>query len=384
MAEQEGQAKVYTRDNPYWACIKSQYMLSMHDSAKDTRHYVIDLGDSGMNYEVGDSLAIMPTNDPALVDEVIDALGATGEEPVPSKGGEPIPFRQALMEELVLTDPHTKLVKAIAERSQFSGSLEEMLLPENKAKLTEYLEGRDVVDLLRQYTDFNPPAEEFVTMCKKLTVRLYSIASSLKAHPGEVHLTVDTVRFVAHDRERKGICSVFLAERAGEEVKFPVFIQATKTFKLPEDGATPIIMVGPGTGIAPFRAFIEERVATGATGKSWLFFGAQHERSDFFYRDELEGYLASGQLTKLSCAWSRDQADKVYVQHKMQEAAAELWAWLREGAHFYVCGDAKYMAKDVDEMLHHVIMDQGGLAEEEAAAYVKQMKTDKRYKRDVY
>ena len=384
MAELEGQAKTYTRDNPYWAKVKSQHMLSMHDSAKDTRHYVVDLADSGLTYEVGDSLAILPTNEPELVEEILKTLGATGDEPVPGKAGENIPFRQALMTELVVTEPHMKLVKAIAERSDFAGAIEQLLHPEKKEQLHEFLEGRGLIDLLHQFTDVKFTPEEFGTLCKKLVVRLYSIASSQKMHPTEVHLTVDTVRYTTHDRERKGVCSVFLAERVGEVVKFPVFIQATKTFKLPEDGTVPIIMVGPGTGVAPFRAFIEERIATGATGKSWLFFGAQHERTDFFYREEVESWLAHGRLTKASLAWSRDQADKIYVQHKMREAGAEIWAWLQEGAHFFVCGDAKYMAKDVDETLHHIIATHGGMDEEQSLAYVKQMKTDKRYKRDVY
>jgi sulfite reductase (NADPH) flavoprotein alpha-component len=384
MAEPEAQAKTYTRDNPYWAKLKAQHMLSMHSSAKDTRHYVVDLADSGLTYEVGDSLAIMPTNDPELVNDILDALsGPTGEEIITGKNGE-ITFRQALMTELVVTEPHTKLVKAIAERSEYAGALHQLLLPEKKDQLNDYLDGRGVIDLLREFPDANFTAEEFPALCKKLVVRLYSIASSQKAHPTEVHLTVDTVRYTTHDRLRKGVCSVFLAERVGEEVAFPVFVQATKTFKLPEDGNVPIIMVGPGTGVAPFRAFLEERIATGAGGKSWLFFGAQHQASDYFYREEFEAWLAEGKLTKISLAWSRDQADKVYVQHKMHDAGEEIWAWLQEGAHFFVCGDAKYMAKDVDETLHHIISKHGGMDAEQATAYVKQMKADKRYKRDVY
>jgi sulfite reductase (NADPH) flavoprotein alpha-component len=225
---------------------------------------------------------------------------------------------------------------------------------------------------------------EFVALLKKIAPRLYSISSSLKAHPDEVHLTVAAVRYDTHGRSRKGVASTFLADRVGEAGSVPVFIQPSHGFKPPAGGDTPMIMVGPGTGIAPFRAFLEERLATGAKGRNWLFFGDQKRATDFLYRDQLEGWLKNGHLTRLDLAFSRDQAEKIYVQSRMLEAAAELWSWLEAGAHFYVCGDASRMAKDVDAALHSVIEKAGGKSADEAKAYVDRLKSGKRYQRDVY
>ena len=224
---------------------------------------------------------------------------------------------------------------------------------------------------------------ELITLLKKLQPRLYSISSSPKAHPGEVHLTVGAVRYEAHGRSRKGVCSTFLADRCGEG-SVPVFIQVSHGFRVPDDSDRPMIMVGPGTGIAPFRAFLEERRASGAKGKNWLFFGDQRQATDFLYREELEAMQADGHLSRLDLAFSRDQEAKIYVQHRMLEAAEELWAWLKEGAHFYVCGDASRMAKDVDAALHGIIETAGGMSKEAAAEYVQKLKTEKRYQRDVY
>jgi sulfite reductase (NADPH) flavoprotein alpha-component len=225
---------------------------------------------------------------------------------------------------------------------------------------------------------------EFVSFLKKLQPRLYSIASSLKAHPEQVHLTVGTLRYEIHGRKRQGVCSNFLAERVGKDTPVPVFIQGSKHFRLPHNGDTPIIMVDPGTGIAPFRAFLEERRATGAKGGNWLFFGAQKSRSDFFYKDELETLRREGVLTRLDTAFSRDQDFKIYVQNRMLENAAELWNWLEQGAHFYVCGDASRMAKDVDKALHEIVQIAGDRSEDAAGEYIQKLKSDKRYQRDVY
>jgi len=360
-------------------------MLTGENSEKDTRHYVIDISGSGMTYEVGDSLAIFPTNCPELVSDTLEALGASGDEMVTSeKTGQPTQFRQALLSEIHLTQPSNKLLKAVAECSQRSEELASLLKPDRRSDLSAYLWGREVIDILLDYGDARFSPEEFVQLSKKLAPRLYSIASSQKQNPNEVHLTVGIVRYQAFGRQRKGVCTTFLAERTDERTPVPVFVQPGKTFRLPEDLSTPIIMVGPGTGVAPFRAFLQERKATGAPGKNWLFFGEQHQASDFFYQNELEEYLEDGLLTRLDTAFSRDQAYKIYVQDRVLENAVELWKWLEEGAHFFVCGDASRMAKDVDITLHRAIESAGGLSEADAAKYVATMRKEKRYKRDVY
>jgi sulfite reductase (NADPH) flavoprotein alpha-component len=241
----------------------------------------------------------------------------------------------------------------------------------------------EVIDFLLQHHSVHFTPEEFVGLLSKLQPRLYSISSSLKAFPDQVHLTVDVVRYESNGRIRSGVCSSFLAERADDR-PVPVFISPSK-FRMPENGSVPMIMVGPGTGIAPFRAFLQERKALGAKGKSWLFFGSQKERCDYFYREEFDQLQAEGYLTKMTCAFSRDQEHKIYVQHRMLENAAELWKWIDgEGAHFFVCGDAKRMAKDVDAALNKIVQEQGGMDAEKASEYVEKMKAEKRYKRDVY
>jgi sulfite reductase (NADPH) flavoprotein alpha-component len=241
----------------------------------------------------------------------------------------------------------------------------------------------EVIDFLIDHPSLKFPPEQFVGLLTKLQPRLYSVASSLSVYPDQVHLIVDVIRYESHGRQRKGVCSSFLADRAAN-VSVPVYPTSAKHFRLPEDGNTPIIMVGPGTGIAPFRAFLQEREAAGAKGKNWLFFGAQRERCDSYYNAEFDKMVGEGFLTRFDCAWSRDQTEKVYVQNKMMQNAAELYRWLDGGAHFYVCGDAKRMAKDVDAMLRKIVQEQGGRTPEEANDYVEKLKAEKRYKRDVY
>jgi len=262
--------------------------------------------------------------------------------------------------------------------------LEKMLLPENKSELQDYLYGREIVDVLHDFPAKEVTADALVGIMRKLPPRLYSIASSPKAHPGEVHLTVGVVRYDAHGRNRKGVCSTYLAERIEEGGKADIFVTPNKHFKIPANNDLPMIMVGPGTGIAPFRAFIEERQAIGANGKNWLFFGDQHYLTDFLYQTEWQDYLSDGVLTKLDVAFSRDQKEKVYVQDRMRENSKELYQWLEQGASFYVCGDASRMANDVDLALHEIVEKEGGLSKDDAAAYVKKLKDDKRYLRDVY
>src|SRR5947209_7058035 len=256
------------------------------------------------------------------------------------------------------------------------------MAPEAKEALKHYLYGREIVDLLVDFPSVTFTPSEFVSHLRKLAPRLYSISSSLNAFPGQVHLTVASVRYEAFGRSRKGVCSTFLADRATGTV--PVFVQVSHGFRLPKSGDTPIIMVGPGTGIAPFRAFLHDRRASGAKGRNWLFFGDQRAETDFLYREELEPMVQDGHLTMLSTAFSRDQAEKVYVQNRMAEHGAELWAWLQEGAHFYVCGDASRMAKDVDAALQAIAATHGGLGAEGAAEFVAGLKKQKRYQRDVY
>jgi sulfite reductase (NADPH) flavoprotein alpha-component len=379
-----GAAPRYTRANPFPARLVVNRRLSGPESAKDTRHFELDLTWWGLSFEVGDSLAVYGTNDPELVDEIIRALGATGDEKVPRPRGEPTTLREALLRDYSITQPTPKFLKAIAQRASAAPTLSYLLAPNRKQDLETYLWGMEIVDFLLEHPSARFAPEEFVGLLTKLQPRLYSVASSLKAYPDQVHFIVDVVRYESHGRVRKGVCSSFLAERA-DDVPVPVFPSVAKHFHLPDDPATPIIMVGPGTGVAPFRAYLQERQATGAKGKNWLFFGSQHEGCDFAYGDEFTAYVQEGILTRLDCAWSRDQPQKIYVQHKMIENAAEIWKWIdTEGAHFFVCGDARRMAKDVDATLRNIVREQGGKSVEEANEYVEKLKSDKRYKRDVY
>jgi len=374
----------YSRANPFPARLKTNRRLNRDGSQKDTRHFEIVLEGSGLSYEAGDALGVVPTNCPALVEEALATLGFSGDESLDGPDGIPFTIHHQLSTALVITAPPPSLVKEAATRSS-NAELLALLEPANKAGLDQWLYGRDVVDVLKACPGAKFTPAELAGLLRKLQPRLYSISSSPKAHPGEVHLTVAAVRYDAHGRSRKGVCSCWLADRVAlGETPVPVFVQKSHGFRLPEDLSKPVIMVGPGTGIAPFRAFLEERRATGASGRNWLFFGDQQRASDFLYEDELTGWSKDGLLTRLDLAFSRDQAEKVYVQDRMREHAGELWRWLEEGAHFYVCGDAKRMAKDVDAMLHAVIENAGGKTREQAAEYVAALKSAKRYQRDVY
>jgi sulfite reductase (NADPH) flavoprotein alpha-component len=377
------QPAAYSRTNPFPAPLLVNRNLNGEGSAKETRHFAFSLADSGLTYEAGDALGVVPANCPALVGDIVAALGCDGEEGVKMPSGEETSLRNALLRHYVVSQANSSLIEAIAERAK-SDELKNLLAPENKPALEKHLHGRDVLDFLLAHPAAKFAPGEFVTLLRKLNPRLYSIASSPKAHPGEVHLCVGIVRFDSHGRTRKGVCSTYLADRLDAQAPVPVFMQTSHGFRLPAGSDTPTIMVGPGTGIAPFRAFLEERKAIGAKGKNWLLFGDQKAATDFLYRDELETMFKDGVLTKLDVAFSRDQAEKIYVQHRMVEHAAEMFAWLEEGAHFFVCGDAKRMAKDVDAALHEVIQRGGGKTAEQAAEYVAKLKEQKRYKRDVY
>ncbi|MES2708214.1 MAG: hypothetical protein V4726_16595 [Verrucomicrobiota bacterium] len=386
MSDTPHTAPVFNLKNPCQARMKRAVKLSAEGSPKDTRHFEIDLRGSGMTYEPGDSLAVLPTNCPELVNDVLTALGATGDEPVKDAAQREMTFREALTSSCNLATPDKKFLNAIIERSGNAPELAKLLDPARKDQLTEHLKGRELIDFLHEFPDAKFQPQEFVSFCKRLLIRLYSISSSLKANPDSVHLTVATVRYHTFGRDRKGVASTFLAERTIlNETVIPTFINAGKGFRLPSpDDHTPIIMCGPGTGIAPFRAFLQEREVTHAKGKAWLFFGEISAKTDFFYAEEWDEYLKKGVLTRLDTAFSRDQEKKIYVQHKMVEAAGELWKWLEEGAIFYVCGDASRMAADVDDALHTVVEKAGGKTREEAVEYIEELRKTKRYRRDVY
>jgi len=373
----------WTRQNPFPGKLVVNRRLSSDDSAKDTRHFEIDLTGWGLSFEPGDSVAVYPTNDPNLVEEILRALGAKGDELVPAAKTTK-PFREALLRDYAITQPTPKFLKAIAQRASAAPMLTELLHPDRKHDLENYLWGAEVIDFLLDHPSVKFTPEEFVGLLTKLQPRLYSVASSLRVFPDQVHLIVDVVQYESRGRVRKGVASTFLAERA-DKVPLPVYPSSAKHFHMPEDQNLPLIMIGPGTGIAPFRAFLQERRAISAKGKNWLFYGAQREKCDYAYKEDWEVFTRDGLLTRLDCAWSRDQAHKIYVQHKMLENAAEIWNWIDgEGAQFFVCGDARRMAKDVDAALRKIVQEQGGKSVDEANAYVEKLKTDKRYKRDVY
>jgi sulfite reductase (NADPH) flavoprotein alpha-component len=386
----EAKGSAYSKDRPFPARLSENRLLCKPGSAKETRHFVVDLRGSGLHYKAGDSLGIFPSNRRSEVDEILRRLGATGDElvsPATLKLPAPVSLRAVLTEKLALSKPTRKIVETLAGKSRNAdekAKLAGLLAPESKDMLTSFLEQREFVDLLAEFPSARLTPQEFVDHLRKLMPRLYSIASSSRLHPSDVHLTVAIVRYETNHRERVGVCSTFLSDRAQVgTTPIPVFVSVSH-FGPPEDRAKDCIMVGPGTGIAPFRAFMQERVATRATGRNWLFFGDQKRGTDFLYEEEWQDYLAKKQLTRLDTAFSRDQLLKIYVQDRMRENAAEVWSWLKAGAHFYVCGDAKRMAKDVDTALHNIIADKGGMSIEQAAEYVKQMKREKRYQRDVY
>lgn len=374
----------YSRANPFQAEVLENLNLNGRGSEKETRHIEISLEGSNLQYEPGDSLGIYPENHPRLVNELIEAMGWNADELVPAgKNGERQPLRDALLryyEITVLTKP---LLEQAAKLVPNSG-LQELLAAGREQELKGYIGGRDLLDLVQDYSLKGVPASEFVPILRKLPARLYSISSSPKATPNEVHVTVGTVRYQAHGRDRYGVCSVHLAERAESGTLLPVFVQNNPNFKLPENPDTPVIMIGPGTGVAPFRAFLAEREEIGAEGKTWMFFGDQRFRTDFLYQIEFQRWLKDGVLTRMDVAFSRDTEQKVYVQHRMMEKSRELYQWLQEGAAVYVCGDEKRMAHDVHATLAAILEKEGGLSKEDAAAYLTQMQQDKRYQRDVY
>lgn len=373
------------RKNPYAANLLEVAALCSEGSEKDVRHVSFDLNGSGLAYSPGDAVGVYPENCPDLVDGILRELKSGGEESVTPRGCEPMPLRQALARKVTLTRPNAGLIRLLSGWS--AGTAEKTEL-EKLADADEdgFLEGADLLDLLEAFPGARGSASDLVASLPPLQPRLYSIASSPRRHPGEVHLTVGVVRYRRRGcaRVRRGVASSYLGERVRSGDRVRLFIQPSHGFRLPADGDAPVIMVGPGTGIAPFRAFLQERAVSGAGGRNWLFFGDQRRDSNYLYRRELEEFHREGVLSRLDLAFSRDGDEKVYVQHRMAEASAELWRWLQAGAHFYVCGDAQRMARDVDQQLRRIVMEEGRMDDEQASAYLQTLKQERRYHRDVY
>jgi len=417
----------WSAKNPYMSKITECYILNGDGSRKETRHIVFDLGDSGLDYKVGDALGVIAENPANTVDMLIEAAGWDKDHMVTTRNGERTLW-DALKKDYEIHRVNKKFVSSLTEKVSSSGmritvkmieryresvagqgsgwmggdsELEGDLLPsipgddpagrvENLASngdaMEKYIWSRDYIDVMNDFEVSYTP-EEFLELADKLKPRLYSIASSHDAHPGSVELTVAIVRYEHHGRERGGLCTVYMADEAEvNKTDVGVFMSPTKSFVLPEDKSTDIIMVGPGTGIAPFRAFMEQRVHDGSSGKNWLFFGDQSEKTEFYYKDSIENWMDEGHLFRFTTAWSRDQEEKIYVQHRLKEHGAEVWEWFENGAYFYICGDKQYMAKDVHRTLIEIAMEHGEMSEGDATYFIEKtmMKEQKRYLRDVY
>lgn len=378
----------YSRINPFIAKIKERKNLSISCCEKKVDHIVIDIKGSGITYNVGDCVGVYPVNDPFLVTRTLDALKAKGDETVTDKRSEDnYPLTSFLKIKANLTDINKRFLEEVALRqtnAQKRKDLEFLLLDENRDSLKEYLYGRHYWDVLVENPEVHFSPQEFSHFLMPLLPRYYSIASSQAVTPDEIHLTVKFLAYEAHGQERKGVCTHYLCNLAPtEEPIVPLFIQPHKGFTLPENSETPIIMVGPGTGVAPFRAFMQERTARGAKGLHWLFFGEWRREQHFLYGDYWVDLETKGDL-RVSLAFSRDQDKKVYVQHRLLEHGEEIFGWLEKGANFYVCGDAHGMAKDVEAALIEIVKIHGNIKEDDAKAYIKKLRKDKRYLRDVY
>ncbi len=376
-------ATVYDKKNPFPAAMEAKVLLNGEGSAKETWHYELSLEGSGLSYEPGDALAVVPVNAPDIVEAVLKAAKLNGTEEVELKGGLRKHLANALREDLDITALSRAVLKKLLAATG-SAKLEGLLSDESKKDFAVYIDGRWIVDALEDFAPDGLAADALAGIFRKLPPRLYSIASSPLAHPDEVHLTVASVRYETHGRKRKGVASTYLADLVNEGDPVLVYTHRNKNFRLPESGDTPVIMIGPGTGIAPFRAFVEHRAEQSAKGGTWLFFGDQHYTYDFLYQLEWQDHLKSGALSRLDVAFSRDQPEKYYVQDAMRARGRELYEWLEAGAHFYVCGDANRMAGDVHEALVSIVASEGGRSPEEAEAYVDALKKAKRYQRDVY
>ncbi|CAH1461777.1 TPA: NADPH-dependent assimilatory sulfite reductase flavoprotein subunit [Klebsiella pneumoniae] len=369
----------YTKEAPLTATLSVNQKITGRNSEKDVRHIEIDLGDSGLRYQPGDALGVWYQNDPQLVKELVELLWLKGDEPVTVEG-KTLPLSEALQWHFELTVNTATIVENYATLTR-----SESLLPlvGDKAQLQQYAAATPIVDMVR-FSPAQLDAEALIGLLRPLTPRLYSIASSQAEVESEVHITVGVVRYEIEGRARAGGASSFLADRVEEDGEVRVFIEHNDNFRLPANPETPVIMIGPGTGIAPFRAFMQQRAADGAQGKNWLFFGNPHFTEDFLYQVEWQSYVKEGLLTRIDLAWSRDQQQKIYVQDKLREQGAELWRWINDGAHIYVCGDANRMAKDVENTLLEVIAEYGAMDAEAADEFLSELRVERRYQRDVY
>ncbi|QOL27205.1 assimilatory sulfite reductase (NADPH) flavoprotein subunit [Thalassotalea sp. LPB0316] len=371
--------KQYSKESPFEAELLVNQKITGRDSNKDVRHIEIDLSDSGLTYQVGDALGVWFENDPVLVDRLLALLSLTGEETV-AVGEQKLALKQALVEQFELTQSNPKFVEFWANHSGNAVLIDKL---DDKNALREFALENQIIDIVK-LAPTAVDAQTLVDNLRKITPRLYSIASSQAEVDEEVHLTLGVVAFDKAGEARLGGASGFLSHRLAEGGKVKVFVEENNNFRLPQDDSTDVIMIGPGTGVAPFRAFMQEREARDAEGRNWMFFGDQTFTQDFLYQVEWQNYLKSGLLTKMDVAFSRDQAEKVYVQHRIKENAAEVYQWLEAGAHLYICGDANRMAKDVHQALIEVVAEQGGKSLEQAEDYLKALRSDKRYQRDVY
>jgi sulfite reductase (NADPH) flavoprotein alpha-component len=373
----------HTRDNPYLAQLIAKRVLTRDVSTKQTLHLAFNISGSAVAYEAGDACGVIPQNDPQLVDEILRTLNFSGSISVQLPKAGCTTLDDALLNHLQITRLTRKMIEAYATIGECQ-QLFKLLVPEQQGHLEKYTYDRGLIDLLHDYPSVLRDPADLVAMLPRLAPRLYSISSSPSAHAGEIHTTVAVVRYRSHNRERGGVCSTLLADRTSTGESLPLYIQPNKRFRLPSDAGASIIMIGPGTGIAPFRAFLHERRALNHTGRNWLFFGERSAATDFLYRDELESMHIDGHLTRLDLAFSRDQDHKIYVQDRMLEHSADVFRWLEDGASLYVCGDATRMAKDVDATLHAIVQQQRNCAPDAAAEYVQQLKDQRRYHRDVY
>lgn len=381
VAEPPARAKQgWSRKNPYSAEVSVNRLLSGPASSKEIRHYEFDLGESGLDYEAGDALGVVPLNDPKLVGALLERFGAGTDSKV---AGLDRPIGDALLNMFEISTPSRELVAEIGKRAGHE-ELSHILANGDREQLSAFLWSKDILDLLDLGGKSVFDLAEFVTFLKPLQHRAYSISSSPLVAENSVHLTIASVRYRAEGRDRGGVCSTYLADRVEAGESAGIFVSPNKAFRIPQDNDVPMIMVGPGTGIAPFRAFLQERQARGAKGRNWLFFGDQHRQSDFIYENELGDMSRDGVLTRLDLAFSRDQAEKIYVQTRMRQNGKALYQWLEEGGYFYVCGDATRMAKDVDDALHRIVIEEAGISAEAASDYLNRLKREKRYLRDVY
>lgn len=369
----------YSKESPLTATLAVNQKITGRNSDKDVRHLEIDLGDSGLSYQPGDALGVWYHNDPDLVEEIIGLVWRTGDEKI-TLNGQTLTLREALTDHLELTQNTTVIVEKYASLSRDERLIE---LLADKHQLQQYAQTTPLPDMIRQ-APADLDAEQLVALLRPLTPRLYSIASAQEEVGNEVHITVGVVRYDVEGRARTGGASGYLADRLEEESELRVFIEHNDNFRLPANPQTPVIMIGPGTGIAPFRAFIQQRAAEGAEGLNWLFFGNPHFTEDFLYQVEWQRYVKEGVLSRIDLAWSRDQNHKVYVQDKLREQGAEVWRWIEKGAHIYVCGDANRMAKDVEQALLELLAEHGGMDAEQADEFLSELRVERRYQRDVY